>query len=1006
MTEKLIVPLIGIISNATDGILSESSPTSDFVLSVSNYLRAINDLELSNPQFDQGILLSKEAAFDIANRYTFIGADNDTGQLAILATQQLAAQGAIEVFIDKGVVNFSAGLINKTSSYKNYGKQDAPLAVQTDFGLNINVPSLSTIPVIANQEEIDDPIQLIAQTVIINAQFNQQLPELSNTSSATPAGVVSKETLPFRDNNEFDVRVTSTGQVETPSVQQQLAARDIKNQDIRFDSNATQSLTAFSRLTSGFTEDRGSLDPNNLINAARYDQLSSAVNQDVQSIVSGAGNTADVSIPSISRNTVASPNTAAAAQAQYTSAQNETTTTISSSNGINQQVTVPATEIQNPLHDYTNYTYKFTLYAISAEQANKIAAGSVTPANPETIITGGASQVIKLLSSGGSSQKTSPFDVDFFIDNVNILTVVGAGARTRTNDIVEMNFDIIEPYTVTFLPRLFDAAGRLCKGRQDPKYLFFVLKLEFLGYTDAGEPTTIPKTTKYFPFSMINLEFDVDNKGAVYKVKGVPINYTASSPLDNTIPFHVEISGQTLEELFNGTKKITAPDELDFLTTEPTSVVVNRGLATALDENEDFFVNQKIKKLPNRYFFRFEDGIGSKKINDPKTWTANQFRYSNAKDLAELTPTGIQLDKDKNTFRMQAGSKITDVINNTLQISDYYREQYDQSNPTPDKDLLLHKIIPEVKFGEIDEKTNQYQRDITYVIIPYRGGKNDNKNFGQRPPIATLKKYNWIFTGQNKDILSVKINYKMSFFDLRSGTKKSQTENELGNTTATAENQGSGSNKRFDSLTHIVNSIADQQNSGDTSSDIVNLSIQELFAKQFDTAGDLIKLDIEIIGDPDLLQQDYLLYGAYGPKGQLIYDSGSANFSRFEQYFQFNFKTPMTDYNESTGLFGTAAYPDNVFDGIYQIIQVKSEFRSGKFTQKLENARVRNQTAVNSSGTTADNATRPAATATATSPVAEPSTGRIDVISGATIQGSTAGTVGASTEGPGQIGAF
>jgi hypothetical protein len=108
----------------------------------------------------------------------------------------------------------------------------------------------------------------------------------------------------------------------------------------------------------------------------------------------------------------------------------------------------------------------------------------------------------------------------------------------------------------------------------------------------------------------------------------------------------------------------------------------------------------------------------------------------------------------------------------------------------------------------------------------------------------------------------------------------------------------------------------------------------------------------------------------------------------------------MTDYNETTGLFGTAIYPDNVFDGIYKIVRVKSEFRAGKFTQTLQNVRVRNQTAVTSASTTT-NATRPSTNVT--TPTVESATGTIDIISGATLQGSSTGTVGATEI---QIGAF
>jgi len=981
MTTQLVVPLVGVISNQSSGILNETSTSEDYVTAISNYLKANNELERTNPSFDQGQLISKEAALEIAKKYDYIGADADTGKLVILSAQLLADQGAVQISLNSNQIIFAVGPINKTTTFQNYGTINSPLAVETTASINVTDPSVGTIPVIINQSDIPDPRQLIAQTVIINAGYYQTTPFVPSTG-----GIGINPDL-VTGRSQRIIAPGTGGSGINPDLLQEIA-----NQDIRYDINGARDVARLPRLTTGFNEDIGSLNPEAILNAAKFDQAANAVNKDVQNIVGITSG--DISSPQLNSRAATTPNNAGASNVQFTSSPQNSTVSISSNNGVNRQVTVPPSEKPNPLHDYANYTYKFTLYAISAEQANKIASGSVTPANPEAIISGGASQVIKIFSSGGSSTKTSPFDVDFYIDNLMFDTVPGNGARNRGTDFVDLNFDVIEPYTVTFLPRLFDTAGRLCKGRQDIAHLFFVLKLEFLGYNDNGDPVTIPKTTKYMPFRMLNLEFDVDNKGAVYKVKGTPIQFSALSALDNTIPFHIEISGQTLEELFNGGKQSSDGGE------GGGTATVSRGLAKALDDNEEMYVKQKAKELPNTYSFRFEDGIGDKKINDPNTWTSQKFRFSNARNLAEQTPSGVQLDKDKNTFRMQAGSRITDIINNALQISEYYTQQFD-INPVSNTDLFLHKIIPEIKFGEIDKRTNLYQRNITYVIIPYKGGINDTPHFGQKPPINAIKKYNWIFTGQNKDVISAKINYKMAFFDLKSATKTIQaTEGQTGNTDDEIIDDGNTSGKQLGARYAVVNTVANQQHSGDKSSDVVTLSIQELFAKQFDPAGDLVSLDLQIIGDPDLVQQDYLLFGAYGDKGQLIYDSGSANFTSFDQHFQFSFKTPMTDYNETTGLFGTAIYPDNVFDGIYKIVRVKSEFRAGKFTQTLQNVRVRNQTAVTSASTTT-NATRPSTNVT--TPTVESATGTIDIISGATLQGSSTGTVGATEI---QIGAF
>jgi hypothetical protein len=123
------------------------------------------------------------------------------------------------------------------------------------------------------------------------------------------------------------------------------------------------------------------------------------------------------------------------------------------------------------------------------------------------------------------------------------------------------------------------------------------------------------------------------------------------------------------------------------------------------------------------------------------------------------------------------------------------------------------------------------------------------------------------------------------------------------------------------------------------SDDIPQLAVQQLYAKMFDSVGDNVQLDIVIVGDPNLIQQDNLLYGLQSG-GPRTFSNGTINWSGYSVYFNLDFRSPQKDYNESTGLFSTA---DNLgalnWSGLYKIISVTSEFKGGKFTQKLQNVR-------------------------------------------------------------------
>ena len=143
---------------------------------------------------------------------------------------------------------------------------------------------------------------------------------------------------------------------------------------------------------------------------------------------------------------------------------------------------------------------------------------------------------------------------------------------------------------------------------------------------------------------------------------------------------------------------------------------------------------------------------------------------------------------------------------------------------------------------------------------------------------------------------------------------------------------------------HYTNGLANRQNTGPTTVDLASIGVQELMEKLFDNRGDMISLDITIVGDPDWISQDYpLMHPSLVGSGSYL-QNGSINFSN-TVYFNFYFATPNTDYNDTTGLFDDKNNYSE-FSGIYQVISVKSNFTNGKFTQKLSNFRVRNQDTV------------------------------------------------------------
>ena len=625
-------------------------------------------------------------------------------------------------------------------------------------------------------------------------------------------------------------------------------------------------------------------------------------------------------------------------------------------------VTSPAkaTVRENILHGYANYTYNIQMWAITKNGFNKMAAGSITVGKESDILQGGE-LLISDAGVGNGETRSPSFPTDFVIDNLEIETIVGnKGPRARGTDALTMKFNIIEPYTVTLLNRLVDVAKRSQMG--DFKTLIYALKIQFFGYDqDTGKPQIIP-ATKVIPFSLINMQFSITNKGAVYQCEAIPTQNFVMTMLDNNVPFHVEMQGQTVADLFNAsTVTPKTPAARTDATAAPnnSSTNITKGIAKALNENEEYKVQNNAQRFANKYFFEFDPELAKATIIDPKKVldVGRPFAPTSGKEgqkaAADARVGVLTLDTVNGTIRAQAGTKITDLIRSTMQVTDFMKGQVSTTG-TPDKTKPFTgiKIIPKLKILEFDLKTKFFAREITYVVKPFLYYGEDHPQINQKAldPKSVVKYYEYFFTGNNRDIIRVNLDYKIAFFDVRDGTKVNTTEKanagtgmEDSDTAASNVNSEVINNENHKAGAIFVNGIASGTNSGGVEADARSISLTEMNTKLFDNAADLLALDIEITGDPDWIQQDNILYGDNVPSDTKTLDNGTINYQNSVTCFQFTFKSPEKDYDNVTGLIDTSKSVTASFSGTYQVVTVTSKFNKGRFTQSLQNYRLRLQ---------------------------------------------------------------
>ena len=118
---------------------------------------------------------------------------------------------------------------------------------------------------------------------------------------------------------------------------------------------------------------------------------------------------------------------------------------------------------------------------------------------------------------------------------------------------------------------------------------------------------------------------------------------------------------------------------------------------------------------------------------------------------------------------------------------------------------------------------------------------------------------------------------------------------------------------------------------------------------------DMIKIELEILGDPAFICQDQFINihqdrskkaKGIGP-GVISKTYGSFNSENFQPMIELNFVRPPDDINDVKGTYGhmkfTGNKKDNTYSGIYQVTKVDSKFNQGAFTQTLYCVRLNQQ---------------------------------------------------------------
>lgn len=587
----------------------------------------------------------------------------------------------------------------------------------------------------------------------------------------------------------------------------------------------------------------------------------------------------------------------------------------------------------NPLDQYVNYTYGLTLFALSPEEFNGLSAGSTT-----------SGQV--LIASGGRRNKgltrNSEFYEDFYFDNLKMNTVIGMNARSRSSNVIDIQFTVQEPYGISLLNRLLKVAGDL--GAENWNEMPFLIQVDFFGNNEDGTLVNpIPDQTKKIPLKLIECKIKVSTKGSEYQFAAVPYHHSAFLENAGTTPAFLEVTAKTVKDFFSSGKD--SPGSY-------TNALNSYQKSLAEKENS---AGGKFQEYPDEYEFIIDDEIAEATLVNSKRNNVRSAPTANNNFKLATTSDGIRAHKDPDspaTLAMDfqvtpinAGTSIIDVINQVIRNSSYISDQVGGGGGGT---ISWYKILPKIEIKEFDKIRKVYQKKYIYYISKIELHNTKYPDAPMSLPDRWSKEYDYVFTGKNQQILDFSIDFNTMFYTVMTAHRDKLKKQEI-TPDPKAEDEDEGYSNDSGEKTIDPNQVKTVAGQTDVSTlaegnnDVKNISANDLYKSiMTNSRGDMVNVKLKVSGDPEFIKQDdIIMEPTLQPTvGEVTAESNnSLTTDGGEVYVYLRFRSP-SDINQDSGLYDFEKYPDSVFNGLYRVITVENIFERGQFLQNLDLVRL------------------------------------------------------------------
>lgn len=579
----------------------------------------------------------------------------------------------------------------------------------------------------------------------------------------------------------------------------------------------------------------------------------------------------------------------------------------------------------------------------------------------------------------------SPGRFDFYFEDVNLKATMTTDARVGFASFTSLEFTLLEPYGLGGLYEALTAAARAA-GNVNYQSTVFLFTVEFKGFPqwDDMNPVSIEPATRYFAISFRGIAMKATEQGTKYTCTASPIGDIAMG-YPNTLKTSLNIVGKTVGEILDNMMESLTKIERD----NQNGGKSTNNTSTPTESNTYKIVFPLVDELS----FNFDEeneNWRSSKVADLTRDNAN-YKFKDPTDPDAPKGQRVKYNPEVTSVAFSQNANVHDCIAAILRDSDIVKKIFENLKPDATGHIDYFRVGIEVKPKPTwNEKANRPFYEYLYYVVPYKvhytrvpGYQNELMAVEAVQPLIR-RRYNYLYTGKNVDILTFDIKYDYLFYGsipLREGNQPELKKDLTQSTVGSGE-----SDKQLGDLKtaaeikkqKVTNSPAVRLvnpemgrvlNAGESTrglqSDAYSNLVKSLHDSLLRDPG-MARMELTILGDPFYISQSGV--GNIRTIGDLDYPgittNGGLDHEKGPVYIEIKFRTP-NDINsfENQGS-ATMSWSDvSEFSGIWMVSNVTSLFQGGVFKQVMDCARIQQRADI---GATTDSSTKAIPTVWAT----------------------------------------